>query len=650
MNKTSTFKSIIAAFAMTTLSFFSFGQILLSEGFESGTFPPTGWTTIDNDTSALDNWDTLDLAGYSSTFSPVSGTYVAASRSWIGPGAGTGYAPDNWLITPQLSITDAGTVLKFNGLGTWGTPSTGNGDFLEVYVSTLGTAMADFQSIFSQAFASETWEEVNLNLGTYVGQNIYIAFRHHNCFNEEVLALDEIEIAAPYVDLGIASLTNLSNGYTSIPVTQSHDLNIEAVVRNFGNTDVSSFSVTSNIYLDPDYTTPIQTYTTPGSNLTVGSTVNLTAGVYTPTAVGTYVVIHNVTATNDISTTNDTLFNYIAITDNEYARDLFDYANALGSNGTTGVTLGQTFNITNSTRLDSVLFLAGPTRSGGTISVVIRGMVNGLPDSTTVIGQSLMVPITTADSTEAATNGFKVYSLSITDPSSNPLVLAPGNYFVGVRQSADAGFMALFYSSGIVTSGTNFYSGSALGDKMYADLEDFNFFLTPIIRPFISDPNSVAIVSNDTDNTICIGQTITLTSSASTGNQWNMNGSPITGANANTYTVTASGSYTTTVGTSTSNTITATAVDCSALNENEIGGLSVYPNPTSGLLTVSAADFNGFNSIIVKDQVGRNVVNATKITSNVMTFDLTKLATGTYFVELSGNGIAKEIVKVQVTK
>jgi hypothetical protein len=119
MNKNSIFQKIVAIFAITTLSFSSFGQTLLSEDFESGTFPPSGWTTIDVDGfSELNNWDTLNLTyQYNGIYNALSGDYVVLSRSW--DWVLQGYSPDNWLITPQLSVIDTETMLKFYALQTW---------------------------------------------------------------------------------------------------------------------------------------------------------------------------------------------------------------------------------------------------------------------------------------------------------------------------------------------------------------------------------------------------------------------------------------------------------------------------------------------------------------------------------------------------
>lgn len=575
MKKNNTLKKIAGAFLLSGLSFFSFGQILLSEGFESGTFPPTGWTTIDNDTSTVDNWQVLGNGAFNGALSTVQGDSAAVSYSWYN---GVIYAPDNWLITPQLNITDATTALTFKGMGSYGTPNGATGDYLEVLVSTTGTAATDFTSIFGQNFATETWESISVSLSAYVGQNIYIAFRHYNSTDQWFIALDDIKVALPYIDLETTSSSPLKAGYTSIPNTQAHDLTIEATVSNVGFLDVTAYVLVSKVFLFPDMTNAVQTFTTPGTNLAVGQSATLIAGSYTPSATGDYVIVNSVSTLNDIISSNDTLMDFITISPNEYARDLGDVSTMLGSNGTNGIVLGHTFDITATVRLDSVFFLAKPNKSGGTISVVVRGMLNGLPDSTATVGQSLMIPITAADSTEAATKGYKAYSLGITNNSSAPLMLLPGTYFIGVRQSADAGNIGLVYSSGLFTAGTSFVSLSALGGTMYTSLDTYGYTVTPLIRAYVTDP-SAGIVETST-----------------------------------------------------------------------LSSIKAFPNPTTGLLTIKSEDFKGYNHVSIKDQIGRELVKTTELYSKEMTFDLSKLANGTYFIEFSGNGKATETVKIQVVK
>jgi PKD repeat protein len=82
----------------------------------------------------------------------------------------------------------------------------------------------------------------------------------------------------------------------------------------------------------------------------------------------------------------------------------------------------------------------------------------------------------------------------------------------------------------------------------------------------------------------------TLTSSSTTGNQWYLNGVLISGATHQSYTTTANGPYTVVVtnsfgckSTSIATNLTTTGI--SSFAENAI--LSIYPNPSNGIITIS---------------------------------------------------------------
>lgn len=93
---------------------------------------------------------------------------------------------------------------------------------------------------------------------------------------------------------------------------------------------------------------------------------------------------------------------------------------------------------------------------------------------------------------------------------------------------------------------------------------------------------------------------------------------------------------------STLGTCTATASqnifvsNCLSLGENEQTEIMVYPNPTTGDLTISAENLNDFNTIEMKDQLGRTV-GSWKIDNVTMKVDVSKLAAGNYSVVVKGD-------------
>ena len=72
-----------------------------------------------------------------------------------------------------------------------------------------------------------------------------------------------------------------------------------------------------------------------------------------------------------------------------------------------------------------------------------------------------------------------------------------------------------------------------------------------------------------------------------------------------------------------------------AIGENGIGSVSIYPNPTNGLLTIDLTNVNvDVESIQLLDVTGRAVTKATTINDKVV-FNLTNEAPGIYFVKIN---------------
>ena len=89
-----------------------------------------------------------------------------------------------------------------------------------------------------------------------------------------------------------------------------------------------------------------------------------------------------------------------------------------------------------------------------------------------------------------------------------------------------------------------------------------------------------------------------------------------------------------------------TVSNCTANLEDETNDLFlIYPNPTSGLLTLKGDALNRFKTIELFDESGR-MVGSWSINSNLFNIDLTNYAVGNYNLNISGanENILKKII------
>ncbi len=159
----------------------------VSEGFE-GAFLPNCWISIDADGDGQ-NWFQYGAAG-----SAYEGASSAGSASWTGA---TGpLTPDNWLVSPQLTV-GADEVLQFQ-IGAQD-PSWPAEEY-SVYVSTTGNAVSDFTiQVTEETLTDGTWQAREISMAAYAGQNIYIAFRHFGSTDQFYIKLDGVVLPGELV-------------------------------------------------------------------------------------------------------------------------------------------------------------------------------------------------------------------------------------------------------------------------------------------------------------------------------------------------------------------------------------------------------------------------------------------------------------------
>jgi hypothetical protein len=155
--------------------------------------------------------------------------FARTGRSSAYHGGGPG-DEDGWLVSPKIAIAD-----RTFGLYFWSYNEFSPGDYGKnsVWISTGSSnpASGDFVEIWTPSNPTPyVWEETALNLASFSGKDIYIAFRYqgylkHHCFLDDISIMD----ISDRIDVGVTAIT--------APVLNSGDMGNETVkikVKNFG--------------------------------------------------------------------------------------------------------------------------------------------------------------------------------------------------------------------------------------------------------------------------------------------------------------------------------------------------------------------------------------------------------------------------------
>lgn len=175
-------------------------EVYLNCGFNDGI--PDTFLCTDNDCCELhftmtqlgfdsrDSWITLREEG--------SENMYAASTSKHKTVAGEEPRPaDDWLVTPEIWIKGDMAKLSWRGMSV--NESTSKASSYKVMVSTSGQRPEDFSGEPVAVIEKEPigqWTEHEVDLGSYAGQKIFIAFVN-NSLSCEMLGLDDIQVVGP---------------------------------------------------------------------------------------------------------------------------------------------------------------------------------------------------------------------------------------------------------------------------------------------------------------------------------------------------------------------------------------------------------------------------------------------------------------------
>ena len=167
-------------------------------------------------TEDMSCWNIIDHNGDNNNweYSPFraefahGGSRSIASDSYINH---TSISPDNWLVTPLLRLDNG-----YNYTLTWydgAADTTYFNQHYSVYISTTGNDVSDFgtAAAYQTTLSQPGFTMRTLNLNAYAGQNIHIAFRHHNTTARAALLIDDIKVTQTPLEYEITVLSADTN-------------------------------------------------------------------------------------------------------------------------------------------------------------------------------------------------------------------------------------------------------------------------------------------------------------------------------------------------------------------------------------------------------------------------------------------------------
>jgi hypothetical protein len=651
------FKLILTVTAITGLLTGTKAQVF-PESFE-GTFPPTGWVTFDNGIGTTESWQISTTAQAGLQAAHIQYENVTA-----------GIAED-WLVTPSVAITPTSSILSFwereNFTSNWGS-------VYNVLVSTssqTNTASFTVVATYTENLVNPlVYKNRVVNLSAYVGQNVYIAFRHDNDDGDDWL-LDNI---------------NLGGGCVTSPTVGVISGTTNTTYNSTNQYTVSGYTGTLQWYSGPSGSGPwtaIAGATTTPQNITatMGGTMYLIA--VASSSVGgclddTTNIAHAVSvffpgddACGSVSLTVGPSSTYYHLTGaSVQPGEVFPAAGSCTAQTTwCNNTLDNTrwFQFTapasghviiHAPDFDTQLALWSATNCSGVLSTSTATLVvandddpdyimNGGVQFSSYLHAGCLTPGTvywlqldsyspaiSSDSTRLIiTDGVTPLNASFTGLNTNYCLPASGS---ALTPATNGG---IFTVNSNTTGITNF-SPSAAGVGTHTVYYSVSGCRSSSVTTIGNTPSIVAASSA---SMLCAGQSATLSATGASTFSWMPTGTGptivVTPSVTSTYTVIG-----TTSACSGTTTITQNVSACTGINEvTALVGTKVWPNPNNGSFTVHSDVIA--TEIVITDVLGKRIY-AVRPTNTSTVIDIRLFDQGIYFVTVKtdkGNTITKVI-------
>ncbi|MCQ2318345.1 MAG: choice-of-anchor J domain-containing protein [Bacteroidales bacterium] len=142
--------------------------------------------------NGLDCWGNYDEDGDGYTWQLAAGNTGNGAQSVSWSSATSSLNPDNWLISPEITIPSGldEVTLAWKVKGA----STSYKENYGVYVSTTGDQPDDFTTQLYQGTSPASWTQLTADLNAYIGQTVRVAFRHYDSYDKMNFIIDDVEV------------------------------------------------------------------------------------------------------------------------------------------------------------------------------------------------------------------------------------------------------------------------------------------------------------------------------------------------------------------------------------------------------------------------------------------------------------------------
>lgn len=252
-------KSLLLA-GLVSASFGLNAQTYYSQDFEGVTTPalPANATSVDSDGDG-EEWYTGSLTSNS----PFENSgQLAISRSWNS----AVLTPDNLMIIGPIDLSTAvnNVHLQWQAGSIETTASGWYEEHYAVYVTTSSNpaTITGTTPVFEETLPDgQVLLSRDVDVSSFMGQAVYVTFRHYNCTDENILGIDNLKMASLAPDNAALNSVDLAR-YAQV----SSNTTLTANVQNVGSNPITSLTIDWN-----DGTSHSQTIT--GLNIAPGGTL-----------------------------------------------------------------------------------------------------------------------------------------------------------------------------------------------------------------------------------------------------------------------------------------------------------------------------------------------------------------------------------------